>query len=78
MFILNAYSRAAFILRWWPAIIEKIKISNKGDRWRLPMQWGEIDHTKLEALRDPRVDEPVASDHEKPTTEAKQNALPIK
>ena len=26
----GAYSRAAFILRWWPAIIEKIKVSQSG------------------------------------------------
>ena len=66
-------SRAAFILRWWPAIIEKIKVSSRGDRWRLPMQWGEIHHSKMEALRDPRIDGPP--DDEKPTTEAKQDAL---
>jgi hypothetical protein len=65
-------------LRWWPAIIEKIKISKKGDRWRLPMQWGEIDHTKMEELKDPRVDEPKAPKDEKPTTEAKQDDLSIK
>jgi hypothetical protein len=70
---LKAFGRAAFILRWWPAIVEKTKVSNTGDRWRLPMQWTEIDHTKMEALKDPRVDGPPVSDNEKPTTEAKQN-----
>jgi len=75
---LKAYGRAAFILRWWPAIIEKIKLSNRGDRWRLPMQWMEIDHTKMTALKDPRFDEPTVADDEKPTTEAKQDDLPIK
>lgn len=68
---LNAYSRAAFILRWWPAIIEKIKISNKGDRWRLPMQWGRADHTRMEALKDPRIDGPEASDDNEQNTEPK-------
>jgi hypothetical protein len=53
---LSAYSQAAFILRWWPAIIEKIKISQRGDRWRLPMQWGDVSHEKLEAVKDPRFD----------------------
>ena len=75
---LKAYGRAAFWLRWWPAIVEKIKVSNRGDRWRLPMQWTEIDHTKMEALRDPRVDAPPVHENEKPTTEAHQDDLPIK
>jgi hypothetical protein len=75
---LKAYARAAFILRWWPAIIEKIKVSNRGDRWRLPMQWTEIDHTKMEALRDPRVDRPENPADGKPTTEAKQDDLQLK
>jgi len=72
---LKAYGRAAFWVRWWPAIIEKIKVSNKGDRWRLPMQWTDIDHTKMESLRDPRVDTPPPAENEKPTSEAKQNDL---
>ena len=42
------------------------------------MQWGEIDHTKMEELKDPRVDEPKAPKDEKPTTEAKQDDLSIK
>lgn len=58
---LKLYGRAAFFLRWWPAIVEKVKISNEGDRWRLPMQWTEIDHTKMQPLKDPQVDEPEAA-----------------
>ena len=72
---LGAYSRAAFILRWWPAIIEKIKISEKGDRWRLPMQWGMIDHPQIQALRDPRIDGPKDETDEKLGTEARQQDL---
>lgn len=55
---LGGYGRAAFIIRWWPAIVEKIKISNRGDRWRLPINWRQIDHNSMEPLRDPRVDGP--------------------
>jgi hypothetical protein len=46
--------RAAFIIRWWPAIIEKAKISARGDRWRLPMLWTP-DITKIEPISDPRL-----------------------
>jgi hypothetical protein len=52
---LSAYGRAAFLLRWWPAIVEKIKLSQRGDRWRLPINWTQIDHTKMELLKDPRT-----------------------
>jgi hypothetical protein len=52
--------------------------SNKGDRWRLPIQWGEIDHNKMEVLKDPRVDEAQAPNDERPSTEAKQDDLLIK
>jgi PIN like domain len=74
----NAFSRAAFFLRWWPAIIEKIKVSNKGDRWCLPLQWSEVDHTKMKALKDPRTEKPESPGDEKPTTEAEQDDLPLK
>jgi hypothetical protein len=69
----GAYSRAAFILRWWPAIIEKIKVSQRGDRWRLPLQWGSIDHLQMQALKDPRIDTPKNEEGE--TTNAKQQNL---
>jgi hypothetical protein len=73
---LKLYARAAFIIRWWPAIVEKIKISNRGDRWRLPMQWTEIDHTKMQPLKDPRVDAPQTESD--PTTHpTKQDSLPL-
>jgi hypothetical protein len=71
----GAYSRAAFVLRWWPAIIEKIKVSQKGDRWRIPLQWGNIDHLQMQALKDPRIDGPKTEESEKPTTDAKQQDL---
>lgn len=51
---LNRFGKAAFLIRWWPAIIEQIKLSKAGDRWRLPMKW-EPSHTEMKVLRDPRV-----------------------
>ena len=53
---LGGFGRAAFWIRWWPAIVEKIKLSARGDRWRLPMNWTEIDHTRMEPIKDPRID----------------------
>ena len=55
---LRGYGRAAFILRWWPAIIEKIKLSEPGDRWRLPNNWVQVEHTQMKPIRDPRLDKP--------------------
>lgn len=72
---LGAYSRAAFILRWWPAIFEKIKISQKGDRWRLPMQWGMIDHLQMQALKDPRIDGSKNESDERLTAAPQQQDL---
>lgn len=51
---LNRFGKVAFIIRWWPAIIEQIKISKPGERWRLPMKW-EPSHTEMQILKDPRV-----------------------
>jgi PIN like domain len=73
---LKAFGRAAFIIRWWPAIIEKIKISKPGDRWRLPLNWSSIDHTKMEPIKDPRIDDkktPEPTD----TTKAIQDVLDL-
>jgi PIN like domain len=50
----NAYGKASLLIRWWPAIIEKIKISQRGDCWRIPFDWTP-DVTKFQALRDPRL-----------------------
>jgi hypothetical protein len=52
---LNRFGKVAFIIRWWPAIIEQIKLSKPGDRWRLPMRWENPSHTLFELLEDPRV-----------------------
>jgi len=52
---LTRYGRAALFIRWWPAIIEKIKQSKSGDRWRIPMTWTP-DVSKFEAIKDPRID----------------------
>lgn len=54
---LKGFGRASLIIRWWPAIVEKIKLSQRGDRWRIPMTWTP-DVTKFEALKDPRIDGP--------------------
>jgi hypothetical protein len=48
------YARAAFILRWWPTMLEKYKSSERGDRWRLPASWTP-DPTKIAKIEDPRL-----------------------
>jgi hypothetical protein len=73
---MSPYGQAALILRWWPAIIEKIKICQRGERWRLPIQWTDISHDKLEPLKDPR-DIGQAQDDAKPTTEATREILSL-
>jgi hypothetical protein len=52
---LNRFGKVAFIVRWWPAIVEQIKVSQRGDRWRIPMKWDNAVHTEMTLLRDPRV-----------------------
>jgi hypothetical protein len=52
---LNRFGKVAFLVRWWPSIIEQIKLSKPGDRWRLPMHWNNPSHTAMELLVDPRV-----------------------
>lgn len=46
--------RASFIIRWWPAMVEKAKMSKRGDRWRLPYLWTP-DPTKFTPIEDPRL-----------------------
>jgi hypothetical protein len=73
---LKLFGRAAFLIRWWPAIVEKIKISKSGDRWRLPMIWQNTDHQKMVAIKDPRIDD--RNDAEKPdedTSRLRQDSL---
>jgi hypothetical protein len=53
---LKGFARAAFLIRWWPAIVEKTKQSKSGDRWRLPMNWRDTDPNKMISIKDPRVD----------------------
>lgn len=36
---LTGYAKAALLIRWWPVIVEKIKLSSLGDTWRVPMYW---------------------------------------
>lgn len=51
---LVGYGKAAFILRWWPAIVEKIKGAERGDRFRMPYSWAP-DVSKFQVLVDPRL-----------------------
>jgi hypothetical protein len=74
---LSAYGRAAFFIRWWPAFVEKIKLSARGDRWRLPYHWLQIDHTKMELIRDPRIDGPKPTLSTKDTTKAVQTQIDL-
>jgi hypothetical protein len=74
---LKGFGCAAFVIRWWPAIIEKIKLSQPGERWRLPMVWQATYHTKMKPIKDPRVDdeEKIETDD---TTTLKQDDLDFK
>lgn len=50
---LAGYAKAALLIRWWPAIVERIQLSSRGDTWRLPMHWTpNVKGFKL--LEDPR------------------------
>lgn len=51
---MKGYARAAFILRWWPSIVDKAKLSARGDCWRMPMQW-TAGPTLFQLLEDPRL-----------------------
>ena len=51
---LKGYGQASLILRWWPCIVEKIKVSSPGDAWRLPMSWTP-EMTAFKKLEDPRL-----------------------
>jgi hypothetical protein len=49
---LKGYGQASLIIRW-PGIVEKTKVSQRGECWRVPMLWTP-DVTKFEKLEDPR------------------------
>jgi hypothetical protein len=51
---LDRFGKVAFWVRWWPAVLEKIKLSKKGDRWRVPMGWTPS-HITMQLLSDPRI-----------------------
>ncbi len=36
---LNMYSKCAFLLKWWPAILEKAAESKPGDFWEMKLSW---------------------------------------
>ncbi|MDX9860542.1 MAG: hypothetical protein RBS99_06450 [Rhodospirillales bacterium] len=52
---MKGYGRAAFLIRWWPAIVEKIKDADAGTTWRMPASW-TADISNFERLKDPRID----------------------
>jgi hypothetical protein len=54
---INGFGKAAFLIRWWPVIVEKIKLSQQGDRWRLKYKWTNMHNGDMELLKDPRVDD---------------------
>lgn len=74
----KGFARAAFLIRWWPAIVEKIKLSKAGDRWRLPMIWQNTDHQKMLSIKDPRVDDQSdANRRQDDTTKLRQDSLAL-
>jgi uncharacterized protein (DUF433 family) len=54
--------------------LENQAVSHRGDRWRLPINWTQIDHTKMEPLKDPRFDE---SEPKQTTHPISQASLPF-
>lgn len=52
---MGGHSRAALFIIWFPAIVVKVKASERGARWRIPFSWSP-DVMRFEALKDPRVD----------------------
>lgn len=36
---LPLHNKAAMLMTWWPAIIEKAKVSKPGDSWEMPSNW---------------------------------------
>jgi PIN like domain len=51
---LKRFGQAAFLVRWWPLIKEKIASSPVGSRWRIPLGWTPGIEKFIE-LRDPRL-----------------------
>ena len=50
---LVGYAKAALLIRWWPAILERVQLSSPGDTWRIPLHWTpNVKAFKL--LEDPR------------------------
>lgn len=52
---LKGFGQDSLLIRWWPAVIEKAKMSQRGDCWRIPLTWTP-DITKFQRLSDPRVE----------------------
>ncbi|MER8452767.1 hypothetical protein NKG60_22735 [Mesorhizobium sp. M1428] len=52
---LKRFGQAALVIRWWITTKQRILTSQKGDRWRLPMNWTP-GVEKFTPIKDPRFD----------------------
>lgn len=68
---LKGYGRAAFLIRWWPAIIEKIKEAGSGTAWRINMTWTPSPNG-FDEIRDPRIETARAKGEIKPVGKVHQ------
>jgi PIN like domain len=50
---LKFWGQAALLVRWWPTICERVKVSESGDRYRIPLNWSPSIEN-LKPMRDPR------------------------
>jgi hypothetical protein len=50
---LKFWGQAALLVRWWPTICERLKTSENGDRYRIPLNWAPSIEN-LKPMRDPR------------------------
>ena len=57
---LPLYDKAAMLMTWWPAIIEKAKASKPGDSWEMPSHW------TIKEMRFVRPPEEAIAKHQKP------------
>lgn len=68
---MHGYGRAAFLIRWWPAIIEKMKAVESGTAWRMAMSWTP-NHVNFHEIKDPRIEAAKANGQIKPSGRAHQ------
>lgn len=50
---LKFWGQAALLVRWWPAICNRIKSAESGDRYRIPLSWTPS-LENLKPMNDPR------------------------